>query len=339
LGIEPLPTTLVQNDLLQRFPPRCEEFTSLGANQDHQGACERNLICLSKRNGYRTIFLTNAPFTFGKTKSWLEGLGFDQMEDDASESLKHLPRYTFGSPADTALYARALEVAAANQEPFLMVLLTVSLHTPYQLPDPKYQISSDPKLNLLNYVDDTTADFYDGLKKTDFLDNGVFLLVGDHRRMTPFEPEEIAEKGVDASGRVVAGLIGAGIDPGHYERAPFNHTDLATILGRMVQGVPLGATDLRCYQKGLLLGLDHYFTTSLMSKGYLRLLARTQHEHFIVPLGRELAPEDFADEVQRKIASYVALSSDWLARRRSQCGSDSGFAGQSGIVSPQIPSR
>jgi hypothetical protein len=321
LGIEPLPTSLVGNDLLERFPPACKNKTEMKSISDQKNSCERNLICRAKNNGYKTFFITNSPLGFGNAGPWLKELGFDYVEGNESAYFSKYPRYTFGSPSDNTLYNRAYEVISKERGPYLLALLTVSLHPPYTLPDEKYRISDDAKLNQLNYVDHETTDFYERLKNTGFFNNGVLLLIGDHHHMAPFEPGEIRSKGIDSNGRVIAGLIGRGFNKGVINNALLNQSDISTILNLIVTGMPVAVDDLRRYNKGYLLGLNEPFTVNLISKDYIYILIRrSDKQPYLIRFKSDLDPLVFPDVIERKIAAYILMSKGWLLDRRKECG-------------------
>lgn len=52
---------------------------------------------------------------------------------------------------------------------------TISTHTPWNTPYGKKE------QNSWKYADDQIGDFYEQLRKTNFFDNGVLVVFGDHR--------------------------------------------------------------------------------------------------------------------------------------------------------------
>jgi hypothetical protein len=320
LGIEPLPTTYLKNDLIKRFPTVCREYNSLKELSGQENICERNLVCRAKNNGYKTYFITNSPLDFGDADPWFKKLGFDYIEGNESEFFRNYPKYTFNSPPDDILYNRAYEVISKESEPYLLVLLTVGLHLPYSLPYDKDRISNDAKLNQLNYVDRTTVDFYDELKNTGFFNNGILLLVGDHRRMAPFEPEEIQRRGIDSNGRVIASFIGKGFRKGIIDNTPLNQSDLSTILSQIVNGVPPVIDNLSCYNKGHLLGINEPFTMNIIAKDYIYILIRRQgNPPNLIYFKRDLDLLSFSDLTDQKIFAYILMSKGWLFDRQREC--------------------
>jgi phosphoglycerol transferase MdoB-like AlkP superfamily enzyme len=47
---------------------------------------------------------------------------------------------------------------------------------------------------MYRYEDETFSKFYEDLKATKFFDNGILIVIGDHRKMTPLEDKEFAKR-------------------------------------------------------------------------------------------------------------------------------------------------
>ena len=65
-----------------------------------------------------------------------------------------------------------------------MVLQTISYHKPYNTPYGKTEADA------IRYADKSLFYFYLQLKKSHFFDNGILVVVGDHRKMNPLEEKE-----------------------------------------------------------------------------------------------------------------------------------------------------
>lgn len=65
-----------------------------------------------------------------------------------------------------------------------MVLQTISFHKPYNTPYGKTQEDA------IRYSDKTLFYFYLQLKKAKFFDNGILVIVSDHRKMEPLKEKE-----------------------------------------------------------------------------------------------------------------------------------------------------
>jgi hypothetical protein len=316
MGIEPLPTPLINDDMLKRFPVgyTMKAKTSVSPADN----CEFNLICHAKSKGYKTIFLSNAQLDFQNNGPWLKRLGLEQIEGAGSEFFSQYTHYAFNSPPDEILYKRAIQIVSKQPTPFFLVLMTVSLHAPYILPDKQDRVAGSTLMGQLKYVDRTTSTFYHKLRDLGFFDNGIVLLVGDHRRMTPLEPEESNKNGIDSLGRVVACFLGKGFKPGAIDDTPLNHTDLSAMLYRILYGEPVPLNKLKYFNKGYMLGLNEPFTSHFINDNYGLIFVRRHHKFSqVFQLHNSINPVSiFKDEIDQKIATYLALSSGWLAKRQ-----------------------
>ncbi|KJU83031.1 membrane protein containing Sulfatase domain protein [Candidatus Magnetobacterium bavaricum] len=310
LGIEPLRTSMFNRGMLNKFPPHCDQIKPQ--------ICKRNLICHAKQNGYKTLFVTNTPLIFENTLPWIKKIGFDYIEDSSSQFFSQFPIYTFSSPSDETLYKRVGEIITTERQPFLIVMLNVSLHQPYILPNNIYKISEDNQANLMNYVDNSTKDFYDKLKK-DFFKNGVFLLIGDHRRMTPFSKKEYEDKAIDAYGRVVTSVIGKGFKENVVDNTPLNQTDLSTIVTHIVQGIAINER-LETYNKGMLLGLNKTFTVNMFDYNSppSGLIRSSQSIPEVVKANNNIV-EGIAKSQNADERAFIVMAHAWLMKRMQQC--------------------
>lgn len=319
-SVDSLPTPLINDNMLKRFPVQPFSYNRIFMQSMPNNACGQNLICYANKLGYRTLFVTNSTLDFQKCGDWLKILGFDYIEGSESDFFRKFPHYAFNSPSDEILYQRAIEVIKEQTEPFFLVLLTVSLHGPYILPDEQDRLSGDPLLSQLNYIDRTTSNFYYALRNSGFFKNGMLLVIGDHRRLSPFEPEEFTHRGLDSYGRVIASFIGKGFKPGMMSSAPLNHTDISALLRRMIRGDEVLVDNLMYYNKGYLIGINEAFTTSVISDNYgLVLVRRINKLPWIVKISRNMDLSQLSyDPVDQKIAVYIALRSGWLSEKQEE---------------------
>jgi phosphoglycerol transferase MdoB-like AlkP superfamily enzyme len=134
LGIEPLTTSLLNDEMLDRFPlvqvSKTGEYVS-GALK----GTGRDLISYASSAGYKTLIVTNSPLEFQRYEEWLLNLGFDYIEGAESDFFSGHKQFAFNSPSDEVLYQRAINIISKQTVPFFMVLMTISLHPPYILPD------------------------------------------------------------------------------------------------------------------------------------------------------------------------------------------------------------
>jgi phosphoglycerol transferase MdoB-like AlkP superfamily enzyme len=94
-----------------------------------------------------------------------------------------------------------------QKSPYLAVLQTVSFHKPY------YSPYGNTEVDALRYADKTLYYFYLQLKKENFFDSGILIIVGDHRKMEPLQSGEKEDFGNLRYARSVATIVGTGITP------------------------------------------------------------------------------------------------------------------------------
>jgi hypothetical protein len=178
------------------------------------------------QGGYHTAFLTSGPLTLYRKGEWMSDIGFDYVEGNEHPFYESLPKYAFGSASDNALYQRALEWIRSTPEqqsgPWFLVLETVTTHQPYRDPD-----SGERSLELaMKYADREFGGYLDQLESGGFFDNGMLVVVSDHRSMTPMSRRELDLWGDAAHSLVPAFVIGAGFEPGSVANAVYSQSDL-----------------------------------------------------------------------------------------------------------------
>lgn len=300
IGVPPYPTALLELDMSKRFPVPSGALAS------------RNLAARAHLSGYSTAFLSNSPLEMDGIGAWVKGLGFQRVVGGGSPEFAGAPRFVFDMPADEALYALALEHLRAQAAPSLLVLATCSLHKPYELPDPRDRVEGEPFLSQLRYVDRTTFEFYRALEQAGFFDDGVLVLVGDHRRMTPLDPLEERELGIDATGRVVAAIVGAGVEPGQIDGSLATQTDLFTALYDLVDGKELA--EMSAYSKARRLGIGRPFAVSVADAASGIFTVRHPGAHAReLGMHAESEPASVAlDPIDEPVAAYIILHTAWL---------------------------
>lgn len=305
-GEDPLPTPGVFASMAEAFP------------RDPEGAhgASASLVTVARQRGYATRFLSNAPLRFQDNGRWLRRLGFGLVEGGEAAPYRARRGYSFGAAPDEALYDRAAEVLAAGSDrPLLLVLLTVSLHAPYRTPVPAAGEGS--LTSALRYVDGAAGRFFDELERSGYFESGYLLVVGDHRRMTPLEPEERRAFGLDALGRVFGCLVGPGVPEGLLVEAPLNHGDLHAVAADLLAGTFSPAAGFDAYNKGRRYGLGLDFITHVVDGGRgLVLVRRAGRPLYTVRLPGLADRLEAGAEEDRRIAAYLAVGAGLLERRR-----------------------
>ncbi len=183
---------------------------------------ERTLPRLFSDSGYETAFLTTGPISLYRKGEWMSNLGFEHVEGNEHPYYVGEKRYAFDAPSDAALYGRGLQWMEAAQDPYLLVLETVTTHQPYVDPD-----SGERSLEkVMRFADRAFGEFLEKLDGSGFFEKGLLVVVSDHRSMTPVSSEELERFGASTFSRVPAFMIGGDIKPGTFDDRVLSQGDL-----------------------------------------------------------------------------------------------------------------
>lgn len=113
--------------------------------------------------GYHSTFISTASLDFLNQRDFIKKVGYQTIIDEkAFEAEK---KYTFNAAADEKLYQKTLATIDQQQSPYFITLQTISSHTPYLTP------YGNSETKMLEYINDSFADFYKGLKQRSFFEN------------------------------------------------------------------------------------------------------------------------------------------------------------------------
>jgi len=171
--------------------------------------------------GYSTEFYTTGDLQFLNKGRWLKGIGYDVVEGSESDFYIGWQRYMFDAAADEALYLRVIDRHKEIQsgQKYFITVENVTTHKPFIDP-----VSGKESERLsFNYADRELGKFYDYLENDDFFDNGILIIVGDHRAMTALHDIENQELGLKARAMTPLLIIGDGVG---VESKPFQQIDL-----------------------------------------------------------------------------------------------------------------
>ena len=142
------------------------------------------------KNGYSTCSMHGDVPTFWNRSNIYPELGY-QKQFDLDEYI--VTRPVGEGPSDLGdedLFSQSLPRLEKFKQPFMATLITMSLHTPFILPDDLQTMNIPPETNLTqtqweymqaaHYTDKAIGEFIDGLKKDGLYDNSVILIWGDH---------------------------------------------------------------------------------------------------------------------------------------------------------------
>jgi len=183
---------------------------------------DRSLPAAFSPHGYLTAFLTTGPLELYRKGKWLKHLGFSHVEGRENEFYQGWPQFSFGSAPDRALYLRAEQWRHAAEQPFLLVLETVTTHQPFRDPD-----SGQKSLEFaMKYADREFGAYLDSLDQSGFFEHGLLVVVSDHRSMTPISAREFSLFGDDAYSRVPMFVIGKEFGHNEMDRSVYSQSDI-----------------------------------------------------------------------------------------------------------------
>ncbi len=168
--------------------------------------------------GYSTTFISTVTLNFLNQRSFLSKIWFENIIWE--ESFTKNKKYVFDAAPDEILYNKTLLEINKQKSPYFIWLQTVSSHKPYNTPYWK------TKQDAIMYSDEKIYKFYDDLKKTWFFNNGLLIIVSDHRNMEPLTENEKDIFGEFWYTKVVWTIVWTGIKKWTINKNIIQHTDI-----------------------------------------------------------------------------------------------------------------
>jgi len=140
-----------------------------------------NLNMRLKSEGYGSTFLYGGDIDFAHIRSFLLTGGFEKIISEYNFDTS-LPRSNWGVP-DHLTFQRLLEETDKASSPFMHILLTLSSHTPFDVPMETEFPGNDLQMKYLNsiyYTDKALGDFIRTAKTRDWWDETLLILLADH---------------------------------------------------------------------------------------------------------------------------------------------------------------
>lgn len=170
-----------------------------------------------KRQGYSTTFVSTVDLDFLDQRDFLSEAGFSTIIGE--EAFEKDKKYVFDAAPDHVLYNKTLKTIKDQTGSYFIVLQNISFHKPYNTPYGKTEKAA------LRYADKSLFYFYLQLKKSWFFNNGLLIVMTDHRKMEPLQDKEKEELGSYRYTRGLATVVGTGIKPGTVNENIIQHTD------------------------------------------------------------------------------------------------------------------
>ncbi len=134
-----------------------------------------DLIKQFKSNGYKTRFISSTDLVFQMDYA-LKFSKYDEIIDAKNPVFDHITeRSIFNSVNDEQLFTFILSKIKTEKNPYIYVTKTASNHSPYNSPLGYQNLELSFK-----YTDQAVYNFVTSLKDSDYFDNGILVMLGDH---------------------------------------------------------------------------------------------------------------------------------------------------------------
>lgn len=180
-------------------PFAAEGFTALGEGMPaHPG-----LFNVLGQQGYHTAFYNGTDTSFDNERAYMQLQQVQSLVDmkNFGEGYQRNPFSSWGYP-DKELVSRVLADSDKLQQPFLLAVQTISMHTAYQFPgQDSYKQRFEQRMQQLQvpeakragyranadiystivYTDDQLRRYFEEVSKAPWYANTIFVVTGDHR--------------------------------------------------------------------------------------------------------------------------------------------------------------
>lgn len=162
----------------------------------------------AEASGQTSLFFTTGTLGFVDKQGWLPKMGFDHFEGAEAAFYQGMPRGVFEAADDPQLFARVLDWYRRERDParpFAAAILTVATHPPFLV---RASGERDER-RVFAELDAALVDFHAQLEAAGFFADGIMLVMGDHRSMTPLGHAEYQRYGESAFARTPMMVFGA----------------------------------------------------------------------------------------------------------------------------------
>lgn len=135
-------------------------------------------------NGYHNMFFMTHESQYDNMNAFLRTNGFHKIHSQENYPKEKVVN-SFGV-SDDFLFSYALErinAQAASGQPFMSVLLTISNHPPYIVPEYFNPQNREPHDAIVEYADNSIRRFMDEARQQPWWENTLFVLLGDHGKL------------------------------------------------------------------------------------------------------------------------------------------------------------
>ncbi len=146
------------------------------------------------KNGYKTYAMHGDVPTFWNRSNIYPGLGYQKAYGLADYKVTRPVGQGPSDLGDEDLFSQSVPRLESFKEPFMATLITMSLHTPFILPNDLQTLDIPENMNLpwmqtaylqsAHYTDKAIGEFIDQLKNDGLYNNSVIFIWGDHGSFT-----------------------------------------------------------------------------------------------------------------------------------------------------------
>jgi lipoteichoic acid synthase len=160
-----------------------------------------SLANVLKNNGYHTSAAHGNSAEFWNRDEAYKKQGYEKFYHSENPSIKKDDMIGMGI-SDASMFSQMIVVYKKSEMPFYNFIVTLSVHRPFELPDP-YKFLDLPEkfdgtstgnyLQSVHYFDKTVGKFVEDLKKEKLWDDTIFVLYGDHYGLLPKDETALKE--------------------------------------------------------------------------------------------------------------------------------------------------
>lgn len=180
------------------------------------------------KEGYRNLFFMTHESQYDNMNAFFRTNGFDEIYAEENYPKEKIANH-FGVQ-DDYLYEYALDVMRERSKepsPFFSVMLSISNHPPYVIPDHFTPRSERIEDQIVEYADWSIARFFEAARQEEWFDRTLFVLLGDHGKKVGTPECELP----DSYNHIPLLVYGAGIEPMTIDRFAGQIDISPTLLG------------------------------------------------------------------------------------------------------------
>lgn len=151
----------------------------------------RGLPSVLHDHGYRNLFFMTHESQYDNMNAFLRTNGYDEIYAQENYPRREVVN-SFGVP-DHYLYRYALQKLQNKKQPFMATLLSISNHPPYIIPEWFHPNSKEEEQQIVEYADDALRIFFKQAAEQPWYEHSVFVLLGDHGKLTGAPESEMPE--------------------------------------------------------------------------------------------------------------------------------------------------